>query len=116
VIVEEGEQVGLAAPDAGPCNASPTQRSFGAAASNRPNTPGWSPAAGPIRSRRWNSRSSVDSDGAQPPEARRIRTTCAAVRSGFSCLSAAASSSTVVSMRLPGWRVDGASASSPPVR
>jgi hypothetical protein len=31
-------------------------------------------------------------------------------------LSAAASSSTVVSMRLPGWRVEGASASSPPVR
>ena len=116
VIVEEGEQVGLAAANVRAVQRVTDPAGVRAAASNRPNTAGWSPAAGPIRSRRWNSRSSVDSEGDQPPEARRIRTTCAAVRSGFSCLSAAASSSTVVSMRLPGWRVDGASASSPPVR
>ena len=103
-------------PIRGPCNASPTQRSLGAPASNRPNTTGSSPAAGPISSRRWNSRSNVDSDGDQPEEARRIRTTWAAVRSGFSRFNATASSSTVVSMRLPGWRIDGASASNPPSR
>jgi len=100
----------------GPCNASPTQRSFGAAASNRPNTTGSPPAAGPISSRRWNRRSSVDSDGAQPEDARRIRTICAAVRCGFSRLSATARSSTGVSMRLPGCRIDGANASNPPAR
>ena len=60
--------------------------------------------------------SSDDSDGAQPPEARRIRATCAAVRSGFSRLSATASSSTCVSILAPGCRVDGTSASNPPAR
>ena len=82
-------------PTFGPCSASPTHRSLRCAASNRPNTAGPPSAAGPISSRRWNSRSSVDSDGAQPAEARRIRGTCAAVRSGFSRFNAAASSSTV---------------------
>jgi hypothetical protein len=47
---------------------------------------------------------------------RRIRATWAAVRSGFSRFNATANSSTVVSMRLPGWRIEGASASNPPAR
>ena len=55
----------LRPPTRGPCSASPTHRSFGAGTSNRPNTAGCSPAGGPISSRRWNSRSSVDSDGGE---------------------------------------------------
>ena len=58
----------------------------------------------------------MDSDGDQPPEALRIRATCAAVRSGFSRFNAIASSNTVASMRVPGWRIEGANASNPPVR
>ena len=45
-------------------------------------TPPRCPAAGPINSRRWKCRSRVDSDGAHPVEARRIRITWAAVRPG----------------------------------
>jgi hypothetical protein len=87
-----------------------------AAASNRPNTAVVPSAAGRIRSWRWNSRSNVDSDGDQPAEVFKIRATCAAVRSGFSRFNATASSSTVVSIRAPGCRVEGARASNPPAR
>jgi hypothetical protein len=62
------------------------------------------------------SQRSVDSLGAQPPLARRMGATCAAVRAGFSRFSATASSSTLGSMRQPGVRGEGSSASNPPRR
>ena len=54
--------------------------------------------------------------GDQPAEVFKIRAICAAVRSGFSRFNATANSSTVVSIRAPGCRVDGARASNPPAR
>lgn len=84
MIIEEGEQIGLRPPIRGPCKASPIQRSLGFSASNRPNTTGVSPAAGPISSHRRNSRSRVDSEGAHPALALGMRATWAAVRAGFS--------------------------------
>ena len=56
-------------------------------------------------------------DGDQPQCARRTRSTCAAVRPGFSRFSAAASSSTSASVRgidLPGWRDQRVEPAGPP--
>ena len=100
----------------GPCSASPVHSSFGREASNRPKTcccPG--SAGGWFSSSRVNSRCSVRSDGAHPV-ARKIRCTCAAVRSGFSRFSAAASSSTSPGVRALACRGEGTSASNPPPR
>jgi hypothetical protein len=72
--------------------------------------------ARPISSRRWKCRNRVDSDGAHPVEARRIRITWAAVRPGFSRFNAAASSNTCASIRVPACRIDGDNASNPPAR
>jgi hypothetical protein len=107
----------LRPPTCGPCSASPVHSSFGRVASNRPDTcccPG--SAGGRFSSSRVNSRCSVRSEGAQPDWARRIRWTCAAVRSGFSRFSAAASSSTSPGVRGLACRGAGTSASNPPAR
>jgi len=106
----------LRPPILGPCSASPTHRSFGSPASNRPNTPGTPASGAPGSSRRRNKRSSVDSEGENPAEAFRIRATCAAVRAGFSLFSAAATSRTTASVRGPGARSEGTRASNPPAR
>ena len=55
-------------------------------------------------------------DGDQPQLARRIRITCAAVRTGFSRFSPAASSSTAASVRGVTCLAGGASAANPPAR
>ena len=56
-------------------------------------------------------------DEDQPHDARKIRATCAAVRSGFSRFSPAASSSTCASVRGITWQAaGGASAANPPDR
>ena len=101
----------------GPCNASPTHRSFGAVGLEpAEHAPAGRRRPGPSARGGGTAAAASIPTAPSPAEARRIRTTCAAVRSGFSRFNAAASSSTVVSMRLPGWRVDGASASNPPAR
>lgn len=93
----------------------PVHNSLGRAASNRPNTGwvGW-PAVISGCSAKW--RCKVRSPGAQPIWARRIRRTCAAVRSGFSRLSAIAVSMTSTGNRGLDWRGLGTSASNPPAR
>jgi hypothetical protein len=107
----------LRPPITGPCSASPVHSSLGRDASNRPNTRGPSPpSAGRFSSSRPNSRCSVRSDGAQPEAERKIRCTCAAVRSGFSRFSAAARSSTSPGVLGLACRGAGTSASNPPSR
>jgi hypothetical protein len=61
-------------------------------------------------------RSRVDSEGAQPALARKIRWTCAAVRAGFSRLSAAANSSVAASVRGVTDRGEGINSANPPAR
>ena len=90
--------------------------SFGAGASNRPNAAGGRPPGRVLSSSRPKCRSSVRTDGDQPHDFRRIRSTCAAVRSGFSRFSPAASSSTSGSVRSVTCRAGGASAANPPDR
>jgi hypothetical protein len=97
-------------------NASPTQRSFGQGASNRPNACGGCPSGRVVSSSRAKCRSRVRSDGDQPVWARRIRATWAPVRCGRSRLSAAARSSTSTAVRAVTCRRGGNKASNPPVR
>ena len=56
------------------------------------------------------------SSGAHPDCTFKIRRTCAAVRAGFSRLSASATSSTSADVRGAHWRGLGTSASNPPAR
>ena len=66
-------------------SASPVHRSFGVAASNRPNARGGSPSGRVLSSRRAKCRCNVRAVGAVPSgpaQARRIALTCVAVRAG----------------------------------
>jgi hypothetical protein len=100
----------------GPCSASPVHSSFGRVASNRPNVTGALPPGRVASSSRSKWRCSVRTDGDQPQCARRTRSTCAAVRPGFSRFSAAASSRVSASVRGITCRAGGTSASNPPAR
>ena len=100
----------------GPCRASPVHRSFGRAASNRPNAGGGAPSGRVRSSRRTKWRCRVRSAGDHPPLVRKIRATCAAVRAGFSRFSAAARARTSAGVRRVTWRAGGISASNPPAR
>ena len=100
----------------GPWRASPVHISFGRAHSNRPKTAGARPSGRVVSSSRSKCRCSVRTDGDQPHVVRMIRITCAAVRSGFSRFSPAASSSTAASVRSMTCRAGGASAANPPDR
>ena len=80
--------------EAGPCNASPVHRSFGAAASNLPNTCGGVPSGRTFNPRRANSRWIVRADGDQPFDTVMISAICAAVRPGASSFNVTARSNT----------------------
>lgn len=101
----------------GPCSTSPTHSSLHWSASNRPNT-----AGGAAAKRSWSSssctkwRCKVRSEGAHPDWEYMIRTTCAAVRRGFSFLSATAISNTSAGVRADTRAGVGTSASNPPAR
>jgi hypothetical protein len=104
-------------PTTGPWRASPVHSSFGRPASNRPNACCCPGTAGTrYSSSRSNSRCSVRSEGDHPDCARRMRRTCAAVRSGFSCFSAAARASTCSGVRAVTCRGAGTRASNPAAR
>ena len=74
------------------------------------------PSGRVVSSSRSKCRCSVRTDGDQPQLPRKIRTTCAAVRVGFSRFGPAASSSTAASVRGVACRAGGASAVNPLAR
>lgn len=101
----------------GPCSASPTHRTFGASASNRPNTAKGAPSVRVrVRPAAAKCRCKVRADGANPPCAARTTATCAAVRSGASVFRATASSSTDAGVCALTRRGAGTSAVNPPAR
>ncbi|BBZ56561.1 hypothetical protein MPHO_35530 [Mycolicibacterium phocaicum] len=116
MVVEEGEQVGLAVTDPRTVQSVADPQFVGVGgfepAEHLPGATG----GGPISSQRWKWRSRVDSEGAQPVAVRRMRATWAVVRDGFSRFNEAASSSTPTSVRVASRRGSGTRASNPPAR
>jgi hypothetical protein len=101
----------------GPCSASPTQRTLGRSASNRPKVAGGAPSGRHrVSPQAAKCRCSVRGDGAQPACAANTTATCAAVRPGASRFNATASSSTSAGVCGASRRGAGTAAANPPVR